>query len=99
MIRHTVCFSLVHPEGSTAETAFLRDARAILTAVPGVADFAISRQVGTQSDLRFQFAMTFPDAEQYAAYDAHPDHQGFVRSRWVTEVAAFQELDFIPYET
>jgi len=99
MIRHTVAFRLVHPEGSAEEATFLADGRRILTGIPGVEDFVVSRQVSPKSDHRFQFAMTFADEAAYAAYNAHPDHVGFVESRWTTEVAAFDELDLVPLES
>jgi hypothetical protein len=94
VIEHTVCFSLVHPEGSPAEREFLTGARELLTGVPGVQDFAVSRQVSPQSAFRFRFAMRFADEAAYRAYDAHPDHRRFVEQRWAAEVADFQEFDF-----
>ncbi|GAA4686352.1 Dabb family protein [Frondihabitans cladoniiphilus] len=97
MIQHTVCFTLVHPAGSDAETDFLRTAAAVLPGVPGVDAFRIARQVGSQSELQWQFSMDFPDRATYAAYDAHPDHRRFVESRWVSDVQAFTEFDFEPY--
>ncbi|WP_239451929.1 Dabb family protein [Frondihabitans sp. PAMC 28766] len=98
MIQHTVCFTLVHPTGSDAERDFLTTAAAVLPNVPGVTGFRIARQVGSQSDLRWQFSMDFPDSATYAAYDAHPDHRGFVESRWIAEVSSFTEFDFEPYD-
>ncbi|SEQ01439.1 Dabb family protein [Microlunatus flavus] len=97
MIRHTVAFRLVHPEGSPEEQAFLTEGPALLRAIPGVEDFVVSRQVGAKSTLRFQFAMTFADQAAYDAYDAHPDHRRFVETRWAGEVAEFAELDLVPY--
>jgi len=97
MIRHTVSFTLHHDADSGAERTFLADAERILTAVPGVRDFAISRQISPKSPHRFQFAMTFDDEDVYAAYDAHPAHRDFVATRWMAEVADFQELDLVPY--
>jgi hypothetical protein len=98
MIRHTVSFLLTHPADSDRERRFLDDARRILTGIHGVENFEISRQVSTKSPHRFQFSMDFADAATYAAYDAHPAHQDFVASRWVPEVADFQELDLIPWD-
>jgi hypothetical protein len=98
MIRHTVSFILVHPADSEEEKRFLDDAHRILTSIGGVEDFAISRQISAKSPHRFQFSMVFADAETYAQYDAHAAHQDFVASRWVPEVADFQELDFVPWE-
>lgn len=94
-LQHTVVFRLVHPAGSAAEAAFLDTARGTLPAIPGVGDFRVSRQVSAESDLVWQFSMVFADAAAYAAYDAHPAHTTFVATRWVPEVAAFQEYDFV----
>jgi hypothetical protein len=96
VITHTVCFSLVHEPGSPAESDFFAAARRVLPAIPGVSDFSVARQIGTQSDLRFQFSMRFADRATYDAYSAHPDHGAFVAQRWVPEVAAFTEFDFVP---
>ncbi|MRG60357.1 Dabb family protein [Agromyces sp. CFH 90414] len=96
MIRHTVAFTLRHDPDSAAEHAFLADGERILTGIPGVLDFAASRQVSPKSDYRFQFAMTFADQAAYDAYNAHPDHVAFVEQRWAVEVAEFEELDFEP---
>ncbi|ROQ41574.1 stress responsive alpha/beta barrel protein [Frondihabitans sp. PhB188] len=98
MIQHTVSFALVHPAGSAEEKDFLATAASILPTIAGVTDFGISRQVSAKSDLTWHFTMWFADQAAYAAYDSHPDHQNFVQTRWVTEVAAFQELDFEPVD-
>jgi Stress responsive A/B Barrel Domain len=97
-IQHTVIFRLVHPPGSAAEAEFLETARSTLTAVPGVGGFTINRQVSPKSDLAWQFSMVFDDEAAYTAYDEHPAHTGFVATRWVPEVAAFSELDFVTVE-
>ena len=94
-IQHTVVFSLTHSAGTPQETAFLADGRAALTSIPGVSDFVISRQVSAKSDFDFQFSMQFNDQDDYDAYNVHPAHVAFVESRWVTEVTAFQEYDFV----
>jgi hypothetical protein len=97
MIRHTVAFALVHAPGSAAEEDFLTAGPAVLRSIPGVEDFTVSRQVSSKSTFRFQFGMTFASREAYAAYDAHPEHRAFVASRWASEVAEFEELDFTSY--
>jgi hypothetical protein len=94
-IQHTVVFRLVHEPGSAAETGFLENGRAVLTSIPGVTDFAVNRQVSPKSDLTWQFSMVFADQAAYDAYNAHPAHVAFVETRWTTEVAAFQEYDFV----
>lgn len=97
MIRHTVAFSLHHEPGSAAEAAFIEEGRRALTAIPGVLDFTVARQVSPKTSFRFQFAMSFADAAAYEAYNVHPAHVAFVEHRWIPEVSAFEELDFEPY--
>lgn len=94
-IQHTVVFRLHAEAGSESERAFLTDARAALTAVPGVTEFAITEQVSAKSDLRWQFSMVFDGDDAYRTYNEHPLHVAFVGDRWVPDVAAFQEYDFI----
>jgi hypothetical protein len=94
-IQHTVVFKLVHDSESAETAKFLADARTALTAIPGVRDFQINRQVSPKSGLQFQFSMVFEDDAAYTAYNEHPLHVAFVADRWVPEVAEFQEYDFI----
>lgn len=96
-IQHTVSFALIHPAGSAEEDAFLDRATRVLTAIDGVQDFTINRQVSTKSDHHWQFSMRFESPAAYEAYDTHPAHQDFVASYWLPEVARFQELDFAPF--
>jgi len=95
VIRHTVTFRLVHPDGSEAEAAFLEAARD-LADIPGVTRFEQLRQVGGKNDFTFGFSMEFADGAAYATYDNHPTHVAFVAQRWVPEVADFLELDYEP---
>lgn len=94
-IQHTVVFRLIHADGSAEEREFLATGHAVLTSIPGVTDFTIRRQVSAKSDLTHQFSMVFADRGAYDAYDVHPAHTAFVSERWVPEVAAFQEYDFV----
>lgn len=95
VIRHTVVFTLGHEPGSAAERTFLADGARLLAAIPGVREFAVSRQVSPKSDFAWQFSMAFADQGAYDAYDAHPVHRAFVAERWQAEVARFQEFDFV----
>ena len=97
-IQHTVVFRLVHAPGSEAEQEFLATGRRTLSAIPGVQDFTINAQVSAKSDMSWQFSMIFASRAEYDAYDAHPDHRGFVAERWEREVAAFQEYDFVVHD-
>jgi hypothetical protein len=94
-IQHTVVFRLIHAAGSIEEDEFLDTATSKLTGIAGVEDFEVNRQVGQKSDLTWRFSMRFADHATYDAYNAHPQHVAFVQERWVPEVAAFQEFDFV----
>ena len=91
-IRHSVAFTLGHPEGSDAEAAFL-DAVARLESIPGVEAFELMREVSQKNDFRFGLTMEFADPAAYAAYNEHPDHVAFVSQRWDSEVSDFLEID------
>jgi hypothetical protein len=92
-IRHTVAFSLRHPEGSAAERDFL-DAAQALGAIPGVEAFDILAEVSPKNGFRLGISMEFADAEAYEAYNQHPEHVRFVEERWANEVEDFLEIDF-----
>lgn len=94
MIRHTVVFKLRHAAGSANESAFLNAAE-ILAGIPGVQKFEKLRQVSPKNDYTFGFSMEFADQAAYDGYNIHPDHVAFVRDRWVPEVEAFMEIDYV----
>lgn len=92
-IRHTVVFSLAHDEGSPEEASFL-EALAGLAAIDGVEGLQVLAEVSPKNDYAYGVTMEFRDRAAYAAYDAHPAHQAFVRDRWLPEVTSFLEVDF-----
>jgi hypothetical protein len=92
-VRHTVAFTLKHPEGSPAEADFLAAAGA-LSAIPGVEAFQILRETSPKNAYRFGISMEFGGPAAYAAYNDHPDHVRFVQERWLPEVADFLEVDY-----
>lgn len=94
-IRHMAVFTLKAAPDSEETRTFLRDGARILSAIPGVDNFEVLDQVSSKCDFRYAFSMEFADQAAYDAYNAHPDHQAFVAERWETEVAAFQEIDFV----
>jgi len=94
MIRHTVQFNLKHAPGSEAERDFLASALELAT-IPGVARFEQSRQVSAKNPYAFNFSMEFADQAAYDGYNVHPLHVRFVAERWVPEVEAFLEADFV----
>jgi hypothetical protein len=92
-IRHTVVFTLSHPEGSPAEADFLATAGA-LSSIPGVEAFQILRETSPKNAYRFGISMEFSGPEAYKAYNEHPDHVRFVNDRWLPEVSDFLEVDY-----
>ena len=94
MIRHTVVFRLKHAKGSTAEAEFLKSAD-VLNTIPGVEKFEKLRQVSPKNDYAFGFSMEFKDQAAYTVYNDHPDHVAFVQGKWIPEIAAFMEIDYV----
>jgi heme-degrading monooxygenase HmoA len=94
MIRHTAVFRLKHAAGSAAETAFLAAVRALKT-IPGINAFEVLRQVSPKNDFTFGVSMEFADDAAYQGYNNHPAHVAFVRDRWLPEVVAFMEIDYV----
>jgi Stress responsive A/B Barrel Domain len=92
-IRHTVAFTLAHPEGSAAERDFLAAAER-LELIPGVEAFELLAEVSPKNGYRFGISMEFADRAAYEHYNEHPDHIRFVQERWLNEVTEFLELDY-----
>jgi hypothetical protein len=92
-IRHTVAFTLGHPEGSAAERDFL-DAADQLAAIQGVEAFELLAEVSPKNGYRFGISMEFADRAAYDGYNEHPDHVRFVQERWLAEVSDLLELDY-----
>lgn len=97
MIRHTVVFTLHHPQGSPAEREFLKAAD-VLIGIPGVQKFEKLRQTSRKNDYAFGFSMEFTNQAAYDHYNTHPEHVVFVRDRWMPEVKAFMEIDYVALE-
>ena len=93
-IRHTVSFTLVHPQGSDEEADFLAAAAGLADVVPGVEAFEVLREVSPKNGFRFGFSMEFAGEAEYAAYNAHPAHVAFVEGRWIPEIEDFLEIDY-----
>ena len=92
-IRHTVAFTLAHPQGSPQERDFLEAAER-LAALPGVETFELLAEVSPTNGYRFGISMEFGDRAAYDGYNEHPDHVRFVQERWLAEVSDFLELDY-----
>jgi Stress responsive A/B Barrel Domain len=92
-VRHTVAFTLEHPEGSAPEREFLEAAER-LAAIPGVEAFELLAEVSPKNGYHFGISMEFADRAAYDGYNVHPDHVRFVQERWLAEVSDFLELDY-----
>jgi hypothetical protein len=92
-IRHTVAFTLAHPQGTAEELDFLRAAES-LAIIPGVEAFELLDEVSPKNGYRFGLSMEFEDRAAYERYNGHPDHVRFVEERWLPEVTEFLELDY-----
>jgi heme-degrading monooxygenase HmoA len=93
-IRHSVVFTLAHAAGSEREADFLQ-AVAELASIPGVEAFELMREVSPKNAFDHALTMEFADRAAYEAYNAHPQHAGFVESRWDEEVTDFLEVDTV----
>ena len=93
-IRHMVIFDLSHEKGSPQAEKFLNDGGQILSKIPVVRNFQVFNQVSLKNDYTYGFSMEFDNPSDYATYNNHPDHVGFVENRWKKEVARFMEIDF-----
>ncbi|MDR1502219.1 MAG: Dabb family protein [Prevotella sp.] len=94
-IRHTVMFNLKYDVDAPETNKFLQDGQRILSALPMVKNFEVSRQVSSKNEYKFYFSMVFDNQEAYKAYNDHPEHVKFVKERWDTEVTNFLEADFV----
>jgi len=100
-IHHTVAFALKHAPGSKEEAAFLQISWDMLSALPGVKNFAICKQISEKSPYDFELTMDFDSRQAYDAYSSHPNHfdevnnKGYVPEYWMNEVAEFLEKDTV----
>ena len=92
-IRHTVSFTLAHPQASAEESDFLA-AAVRLSDVPGVEAFELLRETSAKNAFVHGLSMEFADRAAYEAYNEHPEHVAFVQQRWLAEVTDFLETDY-----
>ena len=82
------------PQVRPPSVSFLAANRALKN-IPGVEAFELLRQVSPKNDFTFGISMEFADDAAYQGYNNHPAHVAFVRDRWLPEVAAFMEIDYV----
>ncbi len=90
---HSVFFTLKHDPGSPEEAAFFAKSKK-LSAIPGVQNFQVLKEVSAKNPYAFGFSMEFATQADCDRYNNHPDHVSFVRDVWMSEVVDFQEIDY-----
>ena len=98
MYRHMVIFNLASGKASERTTQFLSDAQRVLSAIPGVKNFLVTKQASPKSNYNFCFSMDFGTKDEFNLYSNHPEHNKFVSERWEKEVTEFLEIDLLPME-
>lgn len=73
---------------------FLDNSRKILSNIPGLKDFEVSKQVSVKNNFQYGFSMFFENEDMYKAYNEHTDHTDCVKSIWLKDVEEFMEIDF-----
>ena len=94
MIEHTVTFAL-KPELSPEDIDAFFSAADELSTIPGVRDMQIHRQVSEKNPHQYRISMKFFSPEDYDGYNMHDLHSRFLEKYWFTQVADFQEADFV----
>jgi heme-degrading monooxygenase HmoA len=98
VIVHTVFFRLNHAKSSAAEREFFAKAGA-LARIEGVDNFRILRETSPKNPFDYGLSMEFENQQAYDRYNAHPVHAGFVANVWLKEVAEFQEIDYVEFDS
>ena len=91
MIIHSVLFRL---KADADKEAFLKESEAILAPIKFARSFAAYREISAKNDFEFAFSFTFDSMDDYAGYNAHPDHQAYLVSHWQKYVEDFLETDW-----
>lgn len=95
MIHHTVFFKFKVSLSEVEMQAFFKEAN-LLSAIPGVQNFQVLREISPKNDFEFGLSMVFENATVYKNYNDHPNHISFVQHYWLTMVEDFLEIDFEP---
>lgn len=96
MIQHMVMFNLKHRENSLQEKIFFVQLQN-LTLIPTVKTLNISRQFSQLNPYQYAVSMMFDSQKSYHNYLKNEQHEHFVKSYWLPEVAEFLEVDLMPF--
>ncbi|MFC0183151.1 Stress responsive A/B Barrel Domain [Pseudarcicella hirudinis] len=95
MIRHSVIFKFKSQISSEEKQVFFK-ACDKLTAISGVQNFEILRQISPKNRFEYGILMEFENMDHYDYYTNHPDHLYFVENHWLKSVEDFLEIDYKP---
>lgn len=93
MIHHVVMLRLVGGLSDSEIEEFLAQARTILTAVPGVRNFKIGRNIREDTH-PLALLMDFESQDDLEAYQVHPEHQRFLTDVIGPIIADKKVVDF-----
>ncbi|WP_418264840.1 Dabb family protein [Flavobacterium faecale] len=93
MIHHSVYFKFKIGL-STLETQDFFKAANLLSAIPGVQNFEVVKEISPKNDFEFGLSMVFENAKVYENYNLHPHHVSFVQEYWLQMVEDFLEIDY-----
>lgn len=79
MICHVVLIRLRPQVNSARASSFLRQAREILGAVPGVRNLRVGKATKADHRLPYCMVMDFDGASDLESYQVHPEHQRFLK--------------------
>lgn len=95
MIRHVGIFNF-KAEVSEEEKVSFFSALKSLESIAGVINMEIEKQTSAKNKFDYAFSMQFLNANDYAEYSIHPQHDAFVENYWLKYVEDFMEIDTEP---
>ncbi len=93
MIKHSVIYTFKSSVNDKEKQSFF-EAASSLSAIPGVKNFEMLKQVSPKNKYEYGIAMVFDNAQTYEDYNTHPAHQEFLEKYWFVYIEEFLEIDY-----
>jgi hypothetical protein len=93
-IRHMVVFNTKYGKDDPRTREFIEATVRALGGIPYAREFSQVRQYSAMCPYDYGFVFDFETQEDYDAYNAHPDHQNYLKEQWAVHVKDFMEVDF-----
>jgi Stress responsive A/B Barrel Domain len=97
MILHSGIFNFKTDVSKEEKVSFFSALKS-LEFIAGVMNMEIAKQTSAKNKFDFAFSMHFLNANDYAAYSIHPQHDAFVQNYWLKYVEDFMEIDTEPLQ-